>query len=176
MVEMFFCPLFGTCQYGRPSVSPHQIPDLLLSMHKCIDYVKTWMTANELKLNDHKTEAMIVSSGKKSRSLSSFFPGSMTIGCASVPVSDSVKNLGVTLHCHLTIKLCISSLVHLASFELRRISSMHHLLSTDDTFFFFFKSLPYCSSPPVWLSSASLKQTTKSSKQRCSPCPESSPN
>ena len=28
----------------------HQIPDLLPSMQKCVDDVKTWMTVNKLKL------------------------------------------------------------------------------------------------------------------------------
>ena len=50
----------------------------------------------------------------------------MTVGCAFVPMSDSVKNLGVTLGCHLTMKTPISSLVSSASSELRHISSMHH--------------------------------------------------
>ena len=63
------------------------------------------MTVNKLKLfNNDKTEAMIVSSGRESRSLSFFLPESMTIGSASVPMSDSVKNLGGTLDCHLTLK------------------------------------------------------------------------
>jgi len=56
----------------------HQIPDLLPSMQKCVDDVKTWMTVNKLKLNDNKTEAMILSSGRISRSFSFFFPSSMT--------------------------------------------------------------------------------------------------
>ena len=46
---------------------------------------------------DDKTEAMIVSSGRKSIALSFSFPDFITVGCASVPLSDSVKNLGVTL-------------------------------------------------------------------------------
>ena len=52
-----------------------------------------------LTLSEHfdKTEAMIVSSGQKSRSPSFSFPDFITVGCASVPLSDSVKNLGVTL-------------------------------------------------------------------------------
>ena len=57
----------------------HQIPDLQLSMQKCVDDVKTWMTVNKLQLNDHKAEAMILSSGRKSSSFSSFFPSSMTV-------------------------------------------------------------------------------------------------
>ena len=61
------------------SAAPNQIPRLL-SMRKSIDDVKTWMTVNKLKVNDGKTEAMIVSSGTKSASLSIFFPDSVTIG------------------------------------------------------------------------------------------------
>ena len=61
------------------SASCYQIPDLLFSMQKCIDDAKIWMTVNKFKLNDDKTEAMTVSSGRKSRSLFSSFPNSRTI-------------------------------------------------------------------------------------------------
>ena len=47
-------------------------------------------------------------------------------------MSDSVKNLGVALDCHLTVKTHVSNL-RSANFELRRISSIRHLLSTDAT-------------------------------------------
>ena len=66
-------------------------------------------------------------------SLSFSFPDFITVGCASVPLSDSVKNLSVKLDCHLTIKAHVSNLGPSANFELRRISSIHHLLSTDAT-------------------------------------------
>ena len=45
----------------------------------------------------------------------------------------TVKNLGVTLDCLLTMKTHISSLVHSANFELRHISFFYRLLSTDAT-------------------------------------------
>ena len=77
------------------------------------------MTVNKLKLNDDKTEAMIVSSGRMSRSLSSSFPASVTVGSASVPLPDTAKNLGVTLDCYLTMRTHVSSLVRSASIELR---------------------------------------------------------
>ena len=115
------------------SAPPPQIPDLLLSMRKCVDDVKYRMTVNKLKLNDDKTEAMIVSSGRMSRSLSSSFPASVTEGSASVPLPDTVKNLGVTLDCYLTMRTHVSSLVRSASIELRHSSSIRHLLSTDAT-------------------------------------------
>ena len=109
-VSAIFCSWFVWQQNHYQTVSiinitkSSQIPDLFLSMQKCIDDIKSWMTLNKLKLNDDKTEAMITFSGRKSRSLSFSFPDMITVGCASVPLSDSVKNLGVTLDCHLTMK------------------------------------------------------------------------
>ena len=45
-------------------------------------------------------------------------------------MSDSVKNLGVTLDRKLTMKTQVSSLVRSVDFKLRRISHTRHLLST----------------------------------------------
>ena len=71
----------------QKSVASHQIPDLL-SMLRSFDNIETWMTVNKLELNDDQTEAMIVSSVREPRSLSSSFPDYMAIGSASVPMSD----------------------------------------------------------------------------------------
>ena len=95
-------------------------------MPNIIDDIKTWMTLNKLKLNDNKTEGMTISSGRKSRSLSFSFQDSLTVGSASVPVSDSV-----TLDSHVTMKTQVSHQVRSANFELFGISSIHHILSTD---------------------------------------------
>ena len=160
----------------QKSATLHQIPDLFLSMQKCIDEIKSWMTLNKLKLNDDKTEAMITFSGRKSRSLSFSFPDMITVGCASVSLSDSVKNLGVTLDCHLTMKTHVSNLVHSVNSDLCYISSIHHLLCIDATktlvSAFVLSHLDYCNSS-FWMSSVSPKQTTEGSEQRCSPCSKS---
>ena len=65
----------------QKSSAPHQTPDLLLPMQKCTDGVKIWIKVNKFKLNDDKavTEAMIIYCGRKSKSLSSSFPDSMTV-------------------------------------------------------------------------------------------------
>ena len=69
----------------------------------------------------------------KSPDLSFAFPDFITVVCESFPMSDSVKNLGVTLDCHLTMKTHVSNLVRSANFELCHISSIRHLLSIDAT-------------------------------------------
>ena len=74
---------------------------------------------------------MIVSSGRKSTSTP--LPDSLTVGSASVSFSSSVKNLGVVLDCRLTMQPHVLSVVCAANLEIRRISSIRHLLSTEAT-------------------------------------------
>ena len=109
------------------SATPDRLPNLIDSMRLCIDDIKDWMTDNKLKLNDDKTEVMIISSSRMSTALS--IPESF----GSVPFSDTVKNLGVTLDCHLSLKTHVLNLVRTANFELRRISSIRRLLTTEAT-------------------------------------------
>ena len=71
-------------------------------MQECIHDVKVWMSSNKLKLNDDKTEAMIVSSQRMSTSLP--MPDFLTDGTSNVVFSQPVKTLGVMLDTHLTIK------------------------------------------------------------------------
>ena len=44
------------------SAPPDRISELLHSMQSCISDAKDWATANMLKLNDNKTELMLVTS------------------------------------------------------------------------------------------------------------------
>ena len=83
------------------SSPPDRISELLHSMQLCICDVKAWATANILKLNDNKTELMLVTSNRNKHLHS--LPTSITIGNAKIPFKQSVKNLGFTLDCHLTM-------------------------------------------------------------------------
>ena len=90
------------------SAPPDRISELLHSMQSCISDVKAWATANMLKLNDNKTELMLVTS-KRTKHLHSL-PTSITIGNAQIPFKKSVKNLGFTLDCHLTMNAHVSNI------------------------------------------------------------------
>jgi hypothetical protein len=115
----------------QKSADPKGFDTLVNSMQECIRDVKSWMTFNKLRLNDEKTEVMVVSSPRISTSLQ--LPDSITIGNATVPYSDSVKNLGVTLDSHLTMHAQILSIVRAVNYELRRIGSIRHYLSEQAT-------------------------------------------
>ena len=75
------------------SARPDRISELLHSLQSCICDVKALATANMLKLNDNKTELMLVTS-KKTKHLHNL-PTSITIGNAQIPIKLSVKNLGL---------------------------------------------------------------------------------
>ena len=68
------------------SAPPDRISELLYSMQSCIGDVKAWATANMLKLNDNKTDFMLVTS-KRSKHLHRL-PISITIGNAHIPFKN----------------------------------------------------------------------------------------
>ena len=110
------------------SSPPDGISELLHSMQSCTSEVKAWATANMLKLNDNKTELMLVTS-KRTKNLHNL-PTSITIGNAQIPFNQSVKNLGFTLDCHLTMNAHITNIARTCYFELRRLASIRRFLTS----------------------------------------------
>ena len=84
-----------------------------------------------LKLNDSKTELMLVTS-KRSNHLHNL-PTSITIGSALIPFKQSVKNLGFTLDCQLTMNAHVSKIARTCYFELRRLASIRRVLTSTAT-------------------------------------------
>ena len=110
---------------------PDNVHSLLTRTADCFDDVKNWMTANKLKLNDDKTEAMLVGTRQKLSQL----PLSLLLQLdnTSIPISDSVKNLGVVLDSSLTMTNFISATARACYFHLRRISQIRKYLTTKAT-------------------------------------------
>ena len=113
------------------SAPPVEISELLLSMQSCICDVKAWSAANMLELNDNKTELMLVTS-KRTKHIHSL-PTSITIGNAQIPFKQSVKNLGFTLDCHLTMNAHVTNIAQTCYFELRRLASIRRFLTSTAT-------------------------------------------
>ena len=130
------------------SAPPDRISELLHSMQSCISDVKAWATANMLKLNDSKTELMLVTA-KISKHLLNLHT-SITIGNAQIPFKQSVKNLGFTLDCHLTMNSHVSNVARTCYFELRRLASIRRFLTSTATATlvsaFVLSRIDYCSS------------------------------
>ena len=101
-----------------------------------------------LKLNDNKTELMLVTS-KRTKHLHNL-PTSITIGNAQIPFKQSVKNMGLTFDCHLTMNAHVSNIARKCYFEMRRLASIRRFLTSTATatlvFAFVLSRIDYCSS------------------------------
>ena len=100
-------------------------------MRSCIGHVKALATANMLKLNDNKTELMLVTT-KTTKHLHNL-PTSITIGNALIPFIQSVKNWGFTIDCHLTMNAHVFNIARTCYFELRRLASIRRFLTSTAT-------------------------------------------
>ena len=91
---------------------------------------------------------MLVTS-KRTKHLHSL-PTSITIGNAYIPFKKSVKNLGFTLDCHLTMNAHVSNIARTCYFELRRLASIRRFLASTATATlvsaFVLSRIDYCSS------------------------------
>ena len=110
---------------------PDGISELLHSMQSCTSDVKAWATANMLKLNDSKTELILVTS-KRTKHLHSLLT-SFTMGNAQIPFKQPVMKLGFTLERHLTMNANVSNIDRTCYFELRRLASIRRFLSSTAT-------------------------------------------
>ena len=90
------------------SAPPDRIHELLHTMQSCMSDVKALATGNMHKLNDSKTELMPVTS-KRTKHLHDVHI-SITIGNAQIPFKQSVKKLGFTFDCHLTMNAYVSNI------------------------------------------------------------------
>ena len=77
-------------------------------------------------------------------------PTSITIGNAQIPFKQSVKNLGLTLDCHLTMNAHVSNIARTCNTELCCLTSIHRFLTSTatDTLVsaFVLSRIDYCSS------------------------------
>ena len=60
-------------------------------------------------------------------------PTSITIDNAQIPFKQSVKNLGLTLNCHLTVNAHVSNIARTCYFELCRLASIRRFLTSTAT-------------------------------------------
>ena len=88
------------------------------------------MSVNRLKLDEDKTEMILLSSPKSNLTL----PSSVDLNGCSVTISSSALNLvGVTFDQSLSFHQHVANVCRLCYLEIHCISSVHHLLTDDAT-------------------------------------------
>jgi hypothetical protein len=109
---------------------PAQFQSLTTNFESCMESIKAWMINNKLKLNDDKTEALVVGSRSYSNLINS---QSLEIGGNCNPFKTCVKDLGVYLDNTLSMHHHISHLCRSSFLALRRIGSIRSYLTESTT-------------------------------------------
>ena len=82
------------------------------------------MTENKLQQSADQTETMLFNSSKLKH-----LPAALLICQATIPFSDSVRNLGFYIDKHLSMKEHMNFICKTAFLEIRRISTIRHYLT-----------------------------------------------
>jgi len=130
------------------SCPPSKLHDSIQTVQSCILDVKTWMVQNKLRLNDEKTEVLLLKS--KATCLPPPEPICMQVGSHAVNFASSARNLGFIITPDMSIDKQVSNICRSAYFEIRRISSIRPLLTMEATktlvCAFVLSRLDYCNS------------------------------
>jgi hypothetical protein len=87
------------------------------------------MTSNKLKLNENKTEFIVLGTPQNLKKLPKIFLHIM--GDTSIDPTDSVSNLGIQFDSHMTMSKQVSSLCQSTNFQLRNLRRIKRYLDKD---------------------------------------------
>ena len=82
------------------------------SMQMAIDDIRAWYAANMLKLNDDKTEMLVI--GSKYRTIPKL--PDLNVGSTAITPSEHVRNLGVIMDTKFTLEPHITKIMQIAFF------------------------------------------------------------
>lgn len=139
------------------SFAPEGEDQAVNSLHGSIASVRSWMKTNKLKLNDDKTEFLVINTTRKAVGCDAV----LRIGESEIRPSANAKNLGVTIDSHLSMQRHITNTSRSCMIHLRNISSIRSSLSDDAAAQLIHSlvsaRLDYCNSLLYGLPASSLK-------------------
>ena len=97
-------------------------------IYACLADVKEWMRVNFLKLNDSKTEVMVIGLPKQLPKVSVPY---ITIGNNNIPPVDNVRLLGAQLDKNMSMNVQVSKLCQSLGYFLYNLSKIRKYLTTD---------------------------------------------
>ena len=110
------------------SFDPNNSKDAIGRMEACITEIRSWMANNLLKLNDSKTEFMILGS---ERNIAKVSEQSLSVGDSVVLPSRTVRNIGAMLDRAMTMEVHINATIKSCYAQIRSISKIRKYLLPD---------------------------------------------
>ena len=103
--------------------------EAVTALQDCILDIKTWMTADKLKLNDDKTELIVI--GTRAQ-LDKISISELSIDHVKVSAVCNVRNLGTWFDNHLSMKTAINKTCQSGLYHLHNIGRIKRFLSFED--------------------------------------------
>jgi len=129
-------------------------------LNACLADIRSWMIQNKLKINDSKTEFIILASPNAHSKLQSDLK--LHIGKSCIKPALSAKNLGVIFDKHLKMEAQVTNICKSANFHLRNIGAIRHLLTDSSAqqlvHSFITSRLDYCNSLLIGLPDSQLNR------------------
>jgi hypothetical protein len=102
--------------------------DSVKRVEKCVAEIRAWMKQNILKLNDDKSELMLIGSRQQ---LSQIPPIAVQIGDAQITPSSSARNIGVIFDKYMNMEQHVITTCKVANYHLRNISRIRKYLTDE---------------------------------------------
>ena len=101
-------------------------------LESCVDEVRNWMANNMLKLNDNKTEYMIIGSRHALNNINENIK-TINIGKESIKMSSSARNIGVYMDSTLSMDEHVAHICRACYVGIRDISKIRKFLTEEAT-------------------------------------------
>jgi hypothetical protein len=105
-------------------------PSSLETLEQCISLIRSWMAENYLKLNDDKTEFIILGT---QQNLSKTTTSQIKIGDCCIEPSNQVKNIGATFDSSMKMDKQVTNTCKAAWYQLHQVGKIRKYLTIDQT-------------------------------------------
>lgn len=137
----------------------NELDSAISRMESCLSSVQTWMAHHYLKMNDDKTELLLISSKQVAQRISIPF---MQVGSHSIIPTPTAKCIGVTMDSHLSMTAHISSVCRSSYYHLRNIGYLKRYLDQESlecvVHAFITSKLDYCNALYTGLPSSQISR------------------
>ena len=113
--------LYFTVTCGNNDIS---VDDAISRLEMCIKDICKWISLNALKLNEDKTNFIIISPKQNQ-----YTTKVINVGANKIPSSEFIKILGITMDQVLSMEKDMSNTCREANMQIRKINSIHHYLT-----------------------------------------------
>ena len=140
----------------------NNVDSAIQRLEQCILEIRSWMVTHKLKLNDDKTDFIVISSPHNNKEINSV---QIKIGNETINTSKTVRNLGVVFDCVFNMENHITSVCQSCYFHLRNIGTIRPYLTNEIAaqiiHSFVTSKLDYCNALLYGLTEKSLSRLKK---------------